>query len=167
MKQVYQIILCICAAFLLVYMGAVIGSSVAHRCPTIETKVKVDTLVIHDTTKVTEPLYVRQRIVDTMLVAVTDTIVRNDTTFVYLPRQQREYRSPQFRAWVSGHDPKLDSIKLYQTTKVVTKEIPVVQKLKPKWGIGVSAGVVTTIRDGQVIAAPGIEFGIHRNILSW
>lgn len=105
--------------------------------------------------------------IDSLLGKIASLENQNDSLFLVLKRVQKEYRSPQFHAWVSGYDPKLDSIKLYQTTKIINKEIPVIQKVKPKWGIGFSAGVISTIQDGRVIAAPGVEFGIHRNILSW
>lgn len=163
MKYFYQIMLILASALLLVYLGAVIGSSVTQKGSQIDTKTKVDTLLIHDTTMVTESIFVKQRVVDTMMVAVTDTIIRNDTTFVYLPKQQREYRSPQFRAWVSGYDPKLDSIKIYQTTKQITKEIPVIQKQRSRWGVGIQAGYGAT-REGL---SPYVGVGVSYNLISW
>ena len=155
--------LILASALLLVYLGAVIGSSVCSKGSQIEVREKVDTLFIYDTIKVSEPVFIKQRIVDSILVAVTDTIVRNDTTFLALPKQQREYRSPQFRAWVSGYDPKLDSIKLYQTTKQITKEIPVIQKQKPRFSLGVTGGYGAG-KDGLT---PFVGVGLTYNLLSW
>lgn len=163
MKYIYQIILTIGAALLLVYLGAVIGSSVCRKGSQIEVREKVDTLFIYDTIKLSEPVFIKQRIVDSILVAVTDTIVRNDTTFVSLTRQQREYMSPKYHAWVSGYDPKLDSLWIYKTTNVVTKEIPVVQRQRSRWGVGIQAGYGAS-REGL---SPYIGVGVSYNLISW
>lgn len=166
-RDYFEKFIIVMSALMLVLLGIALGHLRHQKGSTIEYVTKVDTLVIHDTISVIEPVYIKQRIVDSILVAATDTIIRNDTTFVTLPKQQRMYQSPQFYAWVSGYNPSLDSIRLFQSKEIITKEIPVIKKVKPKWGMGFSAGMVTTIKDGKVIAAPGIEFGIHRNILSW
>lgn len=163
MKKVYEIILLVGVAFLLIYLGAVIGASVVQKCPTIETKVKVDTLVVLDTIRVSEPVYVTQKVVDRIVVPVTDTIVKNDTTFVYLPRTQRKYMSPYYDAWVSGYNPTLDSIKIFQKTKYVTKEIPYIVKQKRHWGIGVQVGYGA----GKEGLSPYVGVGLHYNLLSW
>lgn len=163
MKEQEKSLLLNCAVILLCAfaLGVICGYKYTQKPPTIAPIEKVDTLVIRDTITQTEPVFVRERIVDTMMVAVTDTIVRNDTTFVYLPKQQREYDNPQFKAWVSGYDPKLDSIHLYQTTKVVTKDIPV--KVRSKWGIGIQAGYGAS----EYGLTPYIGVGVSYNILSW
>lgn len=163
MKDYLEKLLVAFAAILLVILGIAIGSSRHPKGSPIDVIEKVDTLVIFDTIKVSEPIFVKERIIDSIMVAVTDTIVRNDTTFVYLPRQQRQYQSPQFHAWVSGYDPKLDSIKLYQTTKVVTKEIPVIKKEKSRWGLGVQVGYGAS-KNGL---SPYVGIGVSYDLLSW
>lgn len=163
MKTLFQILTIVVIACLFVLMGVGIGKECGQKEPIINVVEKVDTLFICDTIKVTEPLYVKERIVDSVLVAVTDTIVRNDTTFITLPRQERKYQSPQFQAWVSGYDPKLDSIKLYQTTKTITKEIPVIQKQKPRFSLGITGGYGAG-KDGLT---PFVGVGLTYNLLSW
>lgn len=163
MNRLFQILTIAVIACLLVLLGVGIGNSCHQREPIINVVEKVDTLFIYDTIKVTEPLFVKERVVDSVLVAVTDTIVRNDTTFITLPRQQRKYQSPQFQAWVSGYDPKLDSIKLFQTTRTITKEIPVIQKQRPRFSVGITGGYGAG-KDGLT---PFVGVGLTYNLLSW
>lgn len=163
MKDYLEKILVAFCAICLVLLGVAIGQSRCQRGSVRPPEIKVDTLLICDTIKVTETICVRERVVDSIMVAVTDTIVRNDTTYVYLPKQQRQYQSPQFHAWVSGYDPKLDSIKLFQTTKYITKEIPVVQKQKPRFSLGITGGYGAG-KDGLT---PFVGLGLTYNLLSW
>lgn len=177
------------SALMLVLLGIALGQLRHPKGSTIEPKPKVDTLFLHDTIdnprpvsdpssekitgikRIPFPVYVQDSSallkVDSLLARIADLEIVNDSLVMTLKRTQIRYTSPQFQAWVSGYDPSLDSIKIFQTKEIITKEIPVIKKVKPKWGMGFSAGMVTTIKDGKVIAAPGIEFGIHRNILSW
>lgn len=163
MKRLFQILTIAVIACLFVLMGVGIGNSCHQKDPTIKVIEKVDTLYVCDTIKVTEPLYVKERVIDSVLVAVTDTIVRNDTTFITLPKQQRKYQSPQFQAWVSGYDPKLDSIKLFQTTRTITKEIPVIQKQKPRFSVGITGGYGVG-KDGLT---PFVGVGLTYNLITW
>lgn len=99
------------------------------------------TIVVHyDTVKITKPIYIKERIVDTMLVAVSDTIRINDTTFVALPITQKEYkRDSLYRVLVSGYKPNLDYIEVYP--KTVTNTITnTVYKKPAKVGVGIMVG---------------------------
>ena len=53
---------------------------------------RADTLIIRDTTKVTEPKYITRRVVDSILVPVVDTVVDTvrltDTLYIFLEREQ-------------------------------------------------------------------------------
>lgn len=163
MKDYLEKFLIAFCAICLVLLGVAIGQVRCKGGSVRPPEIKVDTLLICDTIKVTETISVKERVVDSIMVAVTDTIVRNDTTFVYLPRQQRQYQSPQFHAWVSGYDPKLDSIKLYQTTRTINKEIPVIQKQKPRFSLGITGGYGAG-KDGLT---PFVGVGLTYNLLSW
>lgn len=104
----------------------------------IETIVhKTDTLTLWDTVRIDRPVPVIQRVIDTMYVALADTVSVHDTTFVLLPRTQREYQDSLYHAWISGYRPQLDSIEVYTPTKFITKTI--MEKPK-KWHIGVQVG---------------------------
>lgn len=68
-----------------------------------------------DTVSEKEPFFVTERIVDTVYVEVgADSVVN-------LPITQKYYSSDEYKAWVSGYEPRLDSI--YTFGKVVTRTI--------------------------------------------
>lgn len=47
----------------------------------------------------------------------------NDTVWATVPRTQKRYEDSTYTAWVSGYEPRLDSIEVYQKTMVVTKSV--------------------------------------------
>ena len=54
-----------------------------------------------------------------------------------IPITQKEYQTEQYRAWVSGYHPNLDSIETYIPTNIIY----VHEKVKAKrWGIGAQIG---------------------------
>ena len=65
-----------------------------------------------------------------------------DSVNVILPIEQITYTSDQYTAWVSGYEPRLDSIALYTKEVVVEKEI-YLDKKRRRWGCVVGAGVGT------------------------
>lgn len=65
-----------------------------------------------------------------------------DSVNVVLPIEQKTYTSDQYTAWVSGYEPRLDSIALYTKEVVVEKEI-YLDKKRRRWGCVVGAGVGT------------------------
>lgn len=141
---------------------------------------KVDTLFIRDTNTFTEPktepsaqvvtkeipipVYLADSTkIDSLLNECARLERIGDSLQLVLLRVQRHYSDSTFDAWVSGVDPSLDSIKTYQTTRVITKEIPVIQVKKTRWGIGIQGGV-TIGKDGL---SPYLGFGGQYNIASW
>ena len=108
-----------------------------HIEPEIIEIVHTDTLTVRDTIRIDRPVYISQRVVDTLLVPVTDTLCLHDTTFISLPRIQREYADSTYHAWVSGYQPALDSIDVYTKTEYITTTI----REKPKrWHLGITGG---------------------------
>lgn len=53
----------------------------------------------------------------------TGKIAREDTVWAVVPRTQKRYEDSTYMAWVSGYEPRLDSIEVYQKTVVVTKSV--------------------------------------------
>lgn len=123
----------------------------------------VDTLVIRDTFVVTEPKYVTRRVVDSVPYPVTDTIRMRDTLFVLLEREQVTWEDSLARVYASGVNPQVDSVIHFTQEMVITKEIPVIQVKKTRWGIGVQAGAGVG-KDGLT---PYVGVGVSYNILSW
>jgi hypothetical protein len=101
-----------------------------------------------------------------MYVHVHDTIVRNDTTYIPLPRESRTYGDDRYTAVVSGYQPSLDLLEIYMENQTITRYA--VPKENPKrWGIGVQVGYGATARDGSVYLSPYIGIGISYDIIRW
>ena len=127
-----------------------------------ETVVRLDTLVVRDTVRERLPVYV-----DTMLVALTDTVRVSDTVYVRLPREQKRYADTNYVAWVSGFRPSLDSIEVYPVTRYVTKTVTRTEDSRRRWGVGIQAGYGIGLAGGKVTGVPYIGVGISYNILTF
>lgn len=53
----------------------------------------------------------------------TGKIAGKDTVWAVVPRAQKRYEDSTYTAWISGYEPRLDSIEVYQKTVVVTKSV--------------------------------------------
>lgn len=53
----------------------------------------------------------------------TGKIAEKDTVWAVVPRTQKRYVDSTYMAWISGYEPRLDSIEVYQKTVVVTKRV--------------------------------------------
>ena len=143
----------------------IISFLVGQRCPRNgggETPtIKVDTLVIRDTFKVTEPNYVTKRVVDSIPYPVTDTLRMKDTLYVFLEREQIRWEDSLSVVYASGVMPQVDSVIHRTQSLIITKEIPVIKKTR--WGLGVQAGMGA----GNGGLTPYVGVGISYNLLSW
>ena len=77
---------------------------------------------------------------DTIKIVMNDTIVRRDT--IYLEREQRIYEDEDYKAFVSGFQPKLDSIYVYPKTIYETKVSTRKEWRQFTYGVQVGVGVV-------------------------
>jgi hypothetical protein len=136
---------------------------IPRNTPQEPQSVRVDTLFIRDTIKVTEPVYATRRMVDSVLVPVTDTIRLRDTLYVFLEREQIRWEDSLSVVYASGVRPEIDSVIHYAERMVIVKEIPVVRVKKTRWGVGIQAGAGAT-KDGLT---PYVGVGVSYNILSW
>ena len=157
--------------YILMGMGIVvailIGFLAGRRCPRNApgepTTPKVDTLFIRDTLKVTKPKYITKRVIDSIPYPVGDTLRLRDALYVLLERQQVTWEDSLARVYASGVNPKVDSVIHFTQEMVITKEIPVIQVKKTRWGIGFQAGA-TADKNGVL---PYVGIGVSYNILSW
>ena len=101
-----------------------------------------------------------ERVTDTMLVAVTDTLRLHDTTFVQLPRTEREYADSTYRAVVSGYDPKLERIEVYRQTLEVTKTVTLQDPRR--WSLGIQAGVGVGLQGLTPYLGVGVSYDLLR-----
>ena len=163
-----------------VLIGFLIGQQHPQKSPVEPNAEKVDTLFIRDTNSYTEPpkepspdvlikeipvpVYVADSsAIDSLLDECSRLKRVGDSLQLVLLRVQRHYSDSTFDAWVSGVDPRLDSIKTYQNNMVITKEIPVQVKVRSRWGLGIQAGYGAS-KDGL---SPYIGVGVSYNVLSW
>ena len=144
-------------------LGFLIGYRSAGNRPVLPIEPKVDTLIIRDTIKVTEPVLVVKRVVDTIPYPVKDTIMQHDTIITYLVREQVMWEDSLSRVYASGVNPQVDSVIHYVKERIILQEIPVIQVKKTRWGIGIQAGA-TANREGVM---PYVGVGLSYNILSW
>lgn len=137
--------------------------SIGRRCasagPQAGVNVKTDTLVVRDTITVQNPVYLTKYVDRVELVPVTDTVRIHDTLYVALNREVREYPGEDYKAQVSGVDPKLDWIEVYPKTQIITREIPVEVRTPQRWrriGWGVAAGPGVFWQPGMDNVTPGV-----------
>lgn len=153
--------------FIGVVLAACLGFLVGRRCPRNAPgeppTPKVDTLFIRDTFKVTEPKYITKRVIDSIPYPVGDTLWLRDTLYVLLERQQVTWEDSLARVYASGVNPQVDSVIHFTQEMVITKEIPVIQVKKTRWGIGFQAGA-SADKNGIL---PYVGVGVSYNILSW
>ena len=153
---------------------AVLAASIAMNVwfwtsePEIETILKRDTVwrdtVIHDpapaeTINTGRVVYIRVPIPgkrDTL----RDTI--RDSIDVPIPIVQKRYDDSMYTAWVSGFEPKLDSIRLY-TPEIQTTVTKTVYETTPLLTLGVQVGGGYGILNRQ----PDIYVGIGGQINLW
>lgn len=148
----------VAVALLLIWFAFLAGKRQA-RTQEVEV-VHTDTLTVYDTTFIDRPYPVYEKFVETIYVPVTDTMRLHDTTFVLIPRTQKEYSDSLYHAWVSGYQPQLDSINIYQSTKYITTTI---REKARRWNLSVQAGYGAS-KHGL---SPYIGVGVSYNLYSF
>lgn len=129
----------ILVALLLIAAGCAIGYNAGSRTDkAAEVEVKPDTVFVHDTYFIEKPVFKERKVVDTLYVPVParDTVFRNDTTYVRLPRESKTYGDSRYTAVVSGYDPSLDRLDIYVEHSIVTERVTAKPKLN-----SLSAGI--------------------------
>lgn len=147
------------ALLILVFaLGYFTGRDVTERGESVDTLVVRDTLRIPSEvlqTQVVTQEVVRYKYVPLMLtdtVVKTDTVVRVEDGVAVIPISMKTYTdSSTYKAVVSGYDPRLESIEVYQENTVITRTLE-----SPRWSICVQGGVYMTPAGVQ----PGIGVGI-------
>lgn len=166
-------------------IGIIIGLCLV-KCaskPVDNIKIERDTVVVVDTAYYDRPVpkdSVRTRYVTRWLPAKRDTINNtetmwaHDTVAVEVPITSKHYGSDTYDAWVSGFEPSLDSIRIYQRTAYVT-EIRTISKPPNKWELDIVGGIdygfnsqrYTPFAGGELLYKPnrlqvGIQGGVRK-----
>lgn len=89
-------------------------------------------------------------------------LVDSDSAAVAIPITQKRYEGDDYRAYVSGYEPNLDSIFVFPKTTVIHE-----RSYKPpnKWHIGITGGYGYGFKSKQ--AEPYIGIGITYSIISF
>lgn len=118
-----------------------------------------------DTIVQTKPIAVESKVVELRSYRVkllgkingssSDSSYNADSAVVELPIEQKVYGDSTYKAWVSGFDARLDSIKLFQPTKYIT----ITTKQKPsRWNVGLQGGVGITPKGIQPYIGVGVSY---------
>jgi hypothetical protein len=87
----------------------------------------------------------------------------SDSAVVELPIIQRHYADSTYEAWVSGPlDPKLDSLRIFRPTTIITRQ-EVINSKQKHWHLGVQAGYGYGVKGFQ----PYIGLGLTYSIISF
>ena len=164
-----------CLTTLAVVLGTVLFYHGCQRDRTVtdsksETEVKYDTIpVFIDVPVPRDSLIIRYK---TVKVPVYDTIkaphadtLSSDSVSVVLPITQKHYSDSTYEAWVSGYEPALDSIRVFQPIMTITNTITntEIRYRQKRWGLGVQVGIGVTPSKIE----PYIGVGVSYNLFSW
>lgn len=154
-------------------LGFMIGRHYPLHLPTEPVKVRVDTLLIHDTIKSVKPIYVERRVVDSVYVPVCSacsddgTDGTDGTEMVLMEREQVVWTDSLSKVYASGVMPQVDSVIHTIPREIITIEKVMPVKVKTHWGIGVQVGMGATLNNNQVKVSPYVGVGVSYNIISW
>ena len=168
-SAVWLIIGCVCGFFM--------GKGVYDK--PIEESVSRDTVCITDTIPhyYPKPVEVEKLRTEykwlTRVENTTDTL--HDSVLVAVPITSKHYGGDQYDAWVSGYEPSLDSIKVYQRTEYITERVTL-SKPPNRWELDIVGGIDYNIKQqrftphagGELIYKPnrlqvGLRGGVIKN----
>ena len=163
MNKTHLIVLCV-GIFLGLCTGFFTGKAIYDK--PLEVGIKRDTVTIVDTIPQYFPVVRDSAVVNYVTkyfpVLHTDTMTQwftmHDTVAVEVPITSKHYSSQNYDAWVSGFEPSLDSIKVYQKETVITEMITKVVKERKHFFLDVGAGCEYRFNDK--VAVPFAELGL-------
>lgn len=132
----------------------------------VTTVIQTDTLTVRDTIVQVKPVPQTQYVRDSIYVAVRDTVTIRDTCYMVLPRETKTYQDPRYYAEVSGVQPSLDRINIYEEKTTITNNKTTTVTHAPRWGIGIQVGAGVTLGQ-QPEWHPYVGIGLSYNILRW
>ena len=127
----------------------VVAADTVYRRDTVRWPVVRDSFV---TRYITRRLAVMR--VDTL--RQSDTVRAVDTVEVRLPIVQKVYRDTNYTAWVSGYEPRLDSITI--ANKIITRTNTVLKNKDKRFSLGVQTGF--NVLNKKLYFGVGITYNI-------
>ena len=159
-----QLIYTLLIAFISCALGCYIGSKVYSYATKYKYKTIVDTVTIYDTLVYREPIpkdsvILRYKTISVPVTYIDTLQVIRDSISVSLPISQKHYAdSTSYDVWISGYEPCLDSIKVYNKVEQIT-----IKEKQKKWSIGIQGGIGVTPKSVQ----PYVGIGISYNLFSF
>ena len=160
---IYVLVILLLIVWFIYFLMNYVHVEVDEPLPKTEKTTSVDTIPYYKPIP-KDSVVLRYQVVKAPI-ASKDSTKSNDSAEVIVPITQKEYEDSSYHVWISGHIPKLDSIKVYNKNTIITHTITsTITKYKTKnWGIGVQAGYGYNFNK----ASPYIGIGIQYNILNW
>ena len=122
MQSLTKVLKTCSVAIVLLLVGMVIGWLCRPVNDDDTILVQRDTILVRDTLVIDKPAEVKtEYVAERILVEVRDTLWLHDTLFVQLPMQKKFYKEDTYYAEVSGYNPNLDYLEIYQRTITITK----------------------------------------------
>lgn len=178
MKDFFKIIGVVAVCLIMAYCMRGGCGSPTHNTEVTQTEVKRDTTYIRDTIFITTPA-----VSDTKPLGVVSTTLPiyrpqlpsdeskeqlqpdqevelqrsepPDSATVEIPIEQKHYAGDNYEAWVSGYMAKMDSLRVFPETKLITTSTEVTRWKTKRWGLSIGAGIVAT----PTRIEPGIFIG--------
>lgn len=176
MKQRYKSVLCVLSAFLALSVLVNVWQFSRRYRANMETVTdtvrvtRIDTVPYYKPTAkdsivvryITARLPVAKNTAQEHLAEVSKML---DSANVQIPIEQKRYDDSTYTAYVSGYEPRLDSIFVFPRREVVTisTERTAYRYRNRRFGIGVQAGCGITPKGAQ----PYIGIGINYNLFSF
>ena len=131
-----------------------------HYNKPYDTNVERDTVTVTDTIPHYYPQPVEVNKVRTeykwLTRVETSTDTLHDSVLVAVPITSKHYGGDQYDAWVSGCEPSLDSIKVYQRTEYITERVTL-SKPPNKWELDIIGGIDYNIKQQRYTPHAGGE----------
>lgn len=118
-----------------------------------------DNITTNKTDTILEGIYAQK---DGEIIPPLCASIDSDSAAVAIPITQKIYDGDDYRAYVSGYEPQLDSIFVFPKTTVIHKHI---YKPPNKWHIGITGGYGYGFKSKQ--AEPYIGIGITYSIINF
>jgi len=148
----------------LIGIGFCIGKKVYDR--PMDTDIQRDTIVVTDTIPqyFPQPVEVERLRTEykylTKVETNTDTLLMRDSVLVEVPIESKHYHANEYDAWVSGYEPSLDSIKVYQKTEYITERVTL-SKPPNRFTVGIQGGYGYGFKSKQWEPYVGVGIGIR------
>lgn len=151
------LVACMLATF---HIGKGIGYDNGFAEGLIALPARTDTIFKVDTHFIEKPVEKwREKIKEYYVeVPAWDTVTVHDTVFLRMQAERVKYEGEEYRAVVTGVEPRLESIAVFPKTAYITNTV--VQK--KRWGFGFSVGP-GVFYDGSIHGGIGVVAGLQYN----